>query len=177
MPVEVFEGSERLRWVGYPGTGGAAVAAALGATFVSESGGVLSMNLNGDAWTVPSGSWMVQVYDVGTAAWQAWSLVSASDLAKRVIEVSAPVAPTIRQGAAAVGPLLLNTSATVGVQLSSAMPSAAYAADAVVWTGASLLGALEVTAVSVVDADTVNVTVHNGGLVTLSGSILVTAVG
>lgn len=72
--------------------------------------------------------------------------------------------------------LLLGQSATVAVDIIPAMPNTSYAATAQLVASATVLGSLSITSTSIVDADTVNVTVQNSGLLNLSGvHILVTA--
>lgn len=161
----------------YDGTHTRAVLIAdnLNAELLNDDATIMSMTLDGQTHNIPTGYRLI-VRNDGINPMQPQHTPDADvDYPTRFFELVGP--PTVRHGKAAVGPLLLGTSTTVAVPLSSAMPSADYAADAVVWTGASLLGDLEVTDVVVVNASTVNVTVHNTGLVTLSGAILVTAVG
>ena len=54
------------------------------------------------------------------------------------------------------------------------MPDSSYNAAAQIFGGLNL-GALSVTGVAVVDTNTVNVTIHNSGLLSLGASVLVTA--
>lgn len=74
-----------------------------------------------------------------------------------------------RLGMATVPALLLNQSETVAVQLGSAMPDADYEAHALL---IGSVGSLHITAVAVVDVDTVNVTVQ-AGLAYVAGAQLV----
>lgn len=79
-------------------------------------------------------------------------------------------------GVAPVPLLLASGSTTVAVQLQPAMPDASYTAYASKFAGVSLTD-LNITSVSVVDEDTVNVGVQNVGLITLTGaSVMVHAV-
>lgn len=79
-------------------------------------------------------------------------------------------------GVAPVPTLLLNTETTVAVQIQPAMPDSSYTAYASKFAGISIVD-LSILSVAVVDTDTVNVTVRNVGLVTLTGaSVLVHAV-
>lgn len=71
--------------------------------------------------------------------------------------------------------LLLGTSATVPVDVTPALPNTGYTPHVQLFASASALGSLSITAVSVVDTNTVNVTIQNSGLLNLGGvHILVT---
>jgi hypothetical protein len=89
MAAIVHEGAQKLRWTQYDGSNGADVAAALDAVFVSDVGGVLSFTLNGDGWTMETGQWFVQVWDLSTAVWQAWGRFSSAELANKVMVIPA----------------------------------------------------------------------------------------
>lgn len=84
-------------------------------------------------------------------------------------------AAVLSVGAASVGTVLALATVVVAVPLITAMPSGSYTATAGLFGGLNL-GPLNITAVTVVDADTVNVTVQNTGLLSLGGAhIIVTA--
>jgi len=84
---------------------------------------------------------------------------------------------TAASGIEAVGTLGINASTTVTVTLNAAFADTNFSVAPIVFGGLTVLGKLEVTAVSIVDESHVNVTVHNTGLVSLSGaSVLVQAV-
>lgn len=79
-------------------------------------------------------------------------------------------------GVAPVPPLLASGTANVNVTLQPAMADNTYTAYAFKFAGVSLTD-LDITSVTVVDEDTVTVSVENVGLVTLTGaSVLVHAV-
>lgn len=72
-------------------------------------------------------------------------------------------------------PLLIVGNTTVAVDIIPAMPDTSYTANAQLFASVALLGSLSISSITVVDTDTVNVVVNNGGLVSLTGAnILVT---
>lgn len=190
----------------YDGSNGAAIDAAISpyADFavVSDTGGVLTWNLNGGANnTVATGEWLIYSLDnVGSMSNTQFlrermclplcSDLTATDAAvaaldARVDDLEAGVSTLstivddafIRSmGVAAVPTLLLGGTATVPVQLQPAMSGTSYSAYASKFAGVSLTD-LQINSVTVVDTDTVNVTVENVGLGTITGaSVMVHAI-
>lgn len=77
-------------------------------------------------------------------------------------------------GARTFAAIIASQSANIDVPLIPAMPDTNFTAEALVFGGVNIVD-LNITAVTVIDADTVRVTVQNVGLVSLGGSVLVTA--
>lgn len=162
-------------------------------SIVSEVGGVLTLSCNGDTKILNTNDWLVfdvSGYTVFTNALYLaerdcvaiCSEVAAvqsdvddlaedlSDLATGVSTLSSSVTGAFVRslGVAPVPTLLLGQDTTVAVTLQPAMPDSSYSAYAATFGGVNLAD-LDVTAVSVVDTDTVNVAVDNVGLGTVSG--------
>lgn len=91
-----------------------------------------------------------------------------------------PEPPTqvfIAAGQAVVPSLVATAQTVVAVTIKPAMPDTNYTPCGMLSGSVSLLAALSITAIAVVDASTVNVTVKNTGLLTLVGGLaLVVAV-
>jgi len=108
-------------------------------------------------------------YSTQAAAQTAMETLAAS--------LSSPTSPFNALGIAAIPSLTAGANTTVAVTSKPAYEDTNYVAVASVIGGASLLGALGVTATTIVDEDTVNVTIHNGGLSTVTGGqVLVSSV-
>ena len=184
----------RNRVVTYDGTNSADIDALISDfTITSETGGGLNFTSNGGMWTAETdwniaynGSGIVvdslspsryadEVLELPNFASQQTAfdnLASAvSDLSDQVALVGGNVAAAGIVTFPAIG---ANSNATVAVDINPAMPDSSYSAAAQIFGGINL-GALTVTAVAVVDTNTVNVTIHNGGLLSLGASVLVTA--
>lgn len=184
----------RNRVVTYDGTNSADIDALISDfTIVSETGGVLNFTSNGGMQTAQAGyqifyneigivtdsvspanyaSQVIELPDFAAQQTAFDNLASAvSDLSDQVALVGGNVAAA---GIATFPAIGANSNATVPVDISPAMPDSSYNAAAQIFGGVNL-GALTVTAVAVVDTDTVNVTIHNGGLLSLGASVLVTA--
>lgn len=180
MPTTPINIVLKNKAVQYTGSNSADIAALITNTVtVSEVGGVWTVESpsGSSTWTVNTNDWVcysqnmiVQVCSptVLDFFWDCnASCTDVSGFATGVSVKSVGVAP--------VPTLLLGGSATVAVQLSPAMPDASYTARAYKFAGVSITD-LNITSVTVVDADTVNVGVQNTGLLTLTGaSVLVTA--
>lgn len=182
----------------YTGSNGAAIDAAVSPfidfVLVSESGGVLQWTSNGNPNSATVGDWIL--YNVNGVNWLSSTLfqkewmctalcselattdtavaaldVRVDDLESGVATLSASVAGAFvrAMGVAPVPSLLASGTATVAVQLQPAMPDSSYSAFASKFAGISLTD-LNITSVTVVDADTVDVGVENVGLLTLTGA-------
>lgn len=72
-------------------------------------------------------------------------------------------------------PLLIVGNTTVAVDIIPAMPDTSYTPHAELFASVALLGVLTIGSITVVDANTVNVVVNNGGLISVTGAnVLVT---
>lgn len=198
-PVNIVE---RKHAVQYDGTNSGDIELLFPLTHISETGGVWTFESGGPTWAVNTNDWIVyyQNYVFSTFSPTAFEWFfrcnaecgdlqtqdiqdlqeAVETLEGQVEDLTAEVASlggaSVRSvGIAAVPTLLLGASTTVAVQLSPAMPDSSYTARAFKFAGVSLSD-LNITSVTVVDADTVNVGVQNVGLLTLTGaSVLVTA--
>lgn len=164
-------------------------------TIDSETGGVLSFNSLSSPFTVNTGDWIrytqghvesthpdseFQAFFVRNAIYLDTDHTSLdsdiTDLDDRVTELESTAGTGIRAAGIALAPtLLLSASATVAVDFSPAMPNTSYTPHVQLIASTTALGSLSVTGTTVVDTNTVNVTVQNSGLVNLSGvQLLVT---
>lgn len=194
-PINIVE---RKHAVQYDGSNSADIDDFFPVNTLSEAGGVWTFESppSGPTYVVNTSDWIVFFQNMvfGTFSPGAFDLffscnvtcadidpVVVSELSEAVDDINDAIAalnttPAIRSaGVAAVPTLLLGGSTTVAVQLSPAMPDSSYAARAFKFAGVSLTD-LNITSVTVVDSDTVNVAVSNVGLGTIVGaSVLVTA--
>lgn len=153
-------------------------------TIISESGGVLTLDVNGRQFTVATNGWVFWNAFIADSLsnsqyhseWGCVALCSEMDaVVADLDDVSDDVsllqaAGAVRaMGVAPVPSLVLNATATVAVQLQPAMPSSSYSAYASLFAGISITS-LQINSVTVVDSDTVNVVVQNVGLATLAGA-------
>lgn len=184
----------RNRVVTYDGTNSADIDALISDfTITSETGGVLNFTSNGGMHTARAGyqifynevgivtesvspaNYAIQVLELPDFAAQQTAIdnlaTAVSDLADQVALVGGNIAAAGVVTFPAIG---ANSNATVAVDISPAMPDSSYTAVGQIFGGVNL-GALSITAVAVVDTNTVNVTIHNGGLLSLGASVLVTA--
>lgn len=194
-PVNIVE---RKHAVQYDGSNSADIDDAFPVNTISEAGGVWTFESppSGPTYVVNTNDWIVFLQNMvyGTFSPGAFDLffscnavcedldsAAVEELSEALDELEETVealntSPAVRSvGIAPVPLLLLGASTTVAVQLSPSMPDSSYTARAFKFAGVSLTD-LNITSVTVVDADTVNVGVQNTGLVTLTGtSVLVTA--
>lgn len=127
-----------------------------------------------DEWSAPVNGYFLWRAD-GTMS----SGVSEADFNNKFVKLSDMVNDdvTAASGIAAVGTLAGGASTTVTVTLNAAFSDTSYNVAPIVFGDLTLLGKLEVTSWSIVDESHVNVTVHNTGLLSLSGGkVLVQAV-
>lgn len=179
----------RYQAIQYTGSNSADIDAAIsGLDIVSESGGVLVVEspIGSSQYTVNTNDWVQFtqgqvsfVYDPATFVFYFIPNVVTDDLSSltdRLDDLEASVTSVNAAGVMQAPTLLFGQSTDVDVNIIPAMPSASYDAHAQLFAASTALGSLSITAVSVLDADTVRVTVQNSGLVSLSGvHILVTA--
>jgi len=167
-PVSVTSKFEAAQ---YDGTNGSDIADWLqDATFVSDDGEelVLSMVYGGE-YTVPVNAFVIRQESYGL-----WGHYVGADYTNKWSLI-----PVITQaiGIANVPSLVADATTTVSVTLTASFADSSYNAQAVLVGGVGVLAALEITSVTVTDINTVDVAVHNTGLITLSGAqILVTAI-
>lgn len=148
-----------------------------GVTITSENGGTLT--LNGGAIVLGTNDWIIWNSYLTTSLSNnqyltEWGCVAlCAELEEVVQDVSAAASyGSVRAlGMAAVPTLLVGQDTTVTVQIQPAMPDSGYSAYATTFGGVNLAD-LDVTSVSVVDTDTVDVAVDNVGLGTISGVML-----
>lgn len=142
----------------------------------SEGGGslVLEFDQGGpDTVTITEGQFCAFVPHL--MQFQVWPSGIYGD---RFGDYESALVPSLALSSGSLSTPLLGASAstTLGVPLAPAQPSSAYEVAATLAGSAALLNDLEITAVAIVDADTVNVTVRNNGLVSLGGAtVIVTA--
>lgn len=198
MPSPVFNVSPVAHSIRYTGSNSADIDIQVpNVSIFSEVGGVLTLDINGNHIPVQTGEWIIfnangtnplpnSLYE---AEWVCNAMCSeipdlsaltddVSDLGNDLDTLQTAVTGAFvrAMGTAAVPTLLLGQSTTVAVQLQPAMPDATYSPYASVFGGVNLVG-LNITSVSVVDADTVNVAVNNAGGLTVSGvTVLVHAI-
>lgn len=140
------------------------------ATFVSDNGSLLVFTIDDQTYYVGTTDWLIRSPLPGatperlsdTNYTYAWSDFPAL---------------TLGMGSATVPALTGSGSTNIDVSIAPAMPSGAYGAAACLVGTSALLANLSVTAVAVIDADTVRVTIHNAGLLTLSGAAVVVSAG
>lgn len=159
---------------------------------VSEAGGVLTIESpTGTAWpSVNTNDWIGYTQGVVSSVQSntdynnsfirnaVYTDVSGfaddiSDLQDAVGDLQA--APALMSAGIKECPLLIVGNTTVSVDLIPAMPDTSYTPNAQLFASVALLGSLSITSATVIDTNTVDVVVANGGLVSLTGAnILVT---
>lgn len=147
-------------------------------SFVSESGGVLTLNsLPSGNFTVTTGQWVVSTYGqcqifANEAAWRAIYI----DYATKA-DLGTATMPVTAIGVASVPTLLGATQTTVQVTIRPTLPSTSYSVASAVTGAVNLLASLSVLSTTVVSTSRVDVVVRNTGLLSLTGaSVIVTAV-
>lgn len=160
-------------------------------SIVSETGGVLTVNVNGREFPIPTNGWVYWSVFVADSLSNSqynseWGRVALGveldsvvldldDVSDRVSALE--TAGAVRaMGVAPIPTLLASGTTTVNVQLQPAMADTGYSAYASTFAGVSLAN-LVVNSVTVVDNETVAVSVTNTGLVSLTGaSVMVHAI-
>lgn len=175
----------KLKAIQYTGSNSAEIDAAItNFDIVSETGGVLTFESpTGSSWpSCPTNGW------VGFTQGAVSSVQSNTDynnsfirnavyddLSALATTVDALAAATLLSAGVKECPLLVVGNTTVSVDIIPAMPDSSYTANAQLFASVALLGDLSITSVTVVDTNTVDVVVNNGGLISLTGAnILVT---
>lgn len=141
----------------------------------SETGGVLILEFDqGGPDTVSINEGEFCLFVPHLMQFQVWP---AGIYADRYGNYEDDLLPEIVLSAGSIATPLLGASAstTLGVPVAPAQPSSVYEVTATLAGSAALLNDLEITAVAIVDADTVNVTVRNNGLVSLGGATVIVA--
>lgn len=137
------------RAIQYTGSNSAAIDAAISDfSITSESSGTLNFNSGGNSWSVSTNGWVVFYQGAATQT------LTNSEFTN---EWAVAESPLTSAGWSAVPTIALPGSTTVAVNITPAMPDTSYTPQAVLNAGAP--GTLSITGVSVVDVDTVNVTV------------------
>lgn len=167
--LTVFDGSNQAE---------IATALANDYTFVSLTGGTLTFTVNFNNYSLATGDSVRHAngnffgaFTPSQVTFNFNVLAAAADITAldaRVDDLEA-VSGILSAGITETPTLLLGQSATVAVNLVPAMPDTSYTPSAQLIGPSTALGSLSITAVSIVDVDTVNVTVQNSGLVNLSG--------
>lgn len=170
MPTSPIDIVDRKQAVQYTGTNSADIDGLITQfDITSEVGGVLNFDSAGSSFSANTNDWIVyfqgMVFNTfSPSAFNTFYSCNAlcDDVTGGLQVLSVGVAET---------PLLLaGASAVVAVTLVPAMPDSSFNAYAQLFGAANILASLSITGVSVVDADTVNVTVQNTGLLTLGGA-------
>lgn len=164
---------DRYQAIQYTGSNSAEIDAAISDfTIVSETGGVLTFQSpgGGSNQTASTNDWLR--YTQGTVQ----SVHSPSAFTTFFTVVSVPADLGILAAGIKECPTLSPGNTVVSVDLTTTMPDTSYTPQAQIFAAAGILGSVSITSVDVNDADTVDVTVNNSGLVGLTGArILVTA--
>lgn len=152
---------------------------------ISEVGGVLTIEsptgtaitpINTNDWVRYNQGVVVSVHN--TSSFNNFFVRNAVyddvvDLQDQVDDLMA--ADALLSAGAKEAPLLIVGSTVVAVDVVPALPSSSYTPHAQLFASTAILGPLSITGVAVVDANTVNVTILNGGLVGITGArVLVT---
>lgn len=144
----------------------------------SEGGGTLHFDSGGNSYTVSTNEWVryTQGFVLNTHTQSSLDFLFIRNI---VYDEAVSLITAAGSGLKAAGikeaPLLIVGNTTVAVDLIPAMPNTSYSPLAQLFASTALLGPLSITSVTVVDTDTVNVTINNGGLVGITGArVLVT---
>lgn len=152
-------------------------------TIDSEGGGTLAFTSGGSPYSVSTGEWVRYaqgaVLNTHTTSFLNFAFVRNAiydDVTALQSQVDGLMAAdALLSAGVQEAPLLIVGSTVVSVNLIPAMPDTSYTPHAQLFASTAILGPLSITAVSVVDTDTVNVTILNGGLVGITGArVLVT---
>lgn len=177
----------------YTGSNSAEIDAAITQfDIVSETGGVLTFESpTGSAWpTVSNGDWIgfisgavssVQSNTDHNNSFTRNAIYSdISGFASDITDLQAAVdalesVPALLSAGVKECPLLIVGNTTVAVDLIPALPDTSYTPNVQLFASVALLGVLSIGTVTIVDTNTVNVVVSNGGLVSVTGAnVLVT---
>lgn len=174
MTATSFNIVERRHAVQYDGANSGDIDALFALNTVSEAGGVWTFESppGSSTFTANTNDWIVYAQNMALAT-HTPTAFNTFYSCNAVCEDVEGLASGTSVRAAGVAPIptltVLNPDATVAVQLTPSMPDAGYTASAYTFAGVAL-GDLEVNSVTVVDADTVNVSVSNTGLVSIAGA-------
>lgn len=174
--------TDRFEGIQYTGSNSAEIDATISnLTIVSETGGVLTVQS-------PSGGGSPHVLNTGDwARFTQGAIVSThpdADFTSFYVRnavfddldaVEAALDDVIHSAGVKECPLLIVGNTTVSVDIIPAMPDTSYTPYAQLFASVALLGSLSISSVTVVDTDTVDVVINNGGLISLTGAnVLVT---
>lgn len=176
--------TDRYQAIQYTGGNSATVDAAItDFTIISETGGVLTASSGGNNWTISTNDWVrytqgfvASVHSPAAFATLFLTVASSADLLGLQAQVDAVASDSVSGVGLKESPtLLFGQSANVDVDIHPTQAGDQYTPLPQLVAASSALGSLSITGTSVLDADTVRVTVQNSGLVNLSGvHVLVT---
>lgn len=189
MTSTVFQVADRYDAIQYTGSNKDDLAAVIPQySFVAESGAGLQFQAGAGTWFCPPDGWVVwsprfevvvAQFNDSAAYETAYVVVPGSAALEGINDELEALQTAITDAVQSTGAATFNFgvgNTNVQVPIQPAMPNSSYSPYAQLFGGISL-GALSVTAVTPVDADTVQVTVNNSGLLALGASVLVTVTG
>lgn len=167
---------ERVQAIQYTGSNSAEIDSLItDFVIVSEIAGVLTFTSQGNPYIAMTNDWVRYtqgfVLSTHTPAFLDFAFVRNATYA----DLPATAAEGLLAAGVEEAPLLIVGSTTVAVDIIPAMADTSYTPHAQLFASTAILGPLSITTVSVVDVDTVNVTILNGGLIGITGArVLVT---
>lgn len=173
---------DRYLAVQYDGTNSAEIESLItNLDILSEVGGVLTVESppGSSVFVINTGDWVRYTQGMiisvhSTSAFDNFFIRNAVydevvALQEAVEELETGTDAGVRSVGVREAPLLIVGNNTVAVDIIPAMPDSSYTPQAQLIAAAGPLGSLSITNIAVVDANTVNVTVANSGLISLSG--------
>jgi len=139
----------------------------------SEGGGVLNFDSGGSSYSLPTNDWIrfAQGYVLNTHTTSGLNFIFVRNASyDDLLTFQDAIDESVRAVGVAEAPTLLASQSTVvSVDIVPAMPDSSYTPTAQMFAATGLLGSLSITGTSVVDTNTVNVTVQNSGLISIGG--------
>lgn len=167
---------EKYKAIQYTGSNSTEIDAAITSlTIVSETGGTLTVEspTGGTSWAIATNEW-VRFTQGAIQSKHSNTDFNTFYARNAVYDDLAAVSGVLSAGIKEC-PLLVVGNTTVSVDIVPTMPSSTYTPNAQLFASVTLLADLSISSVSVVDANTVDVVVSNGGSASLTGAnILVT---
>lgn len=169
---------DRVKAIQYTGSNSAEINGLISDfTITSEGAGVLHFDSGGTPFTANTDDWVryTQGYVINVHDTSSLNFLFIRNIVYD--EAVALVSATAGLQSAGVkeAPLLIVGNTTVAVDIIPAMPDTSYTPLAQLFASTAILGPLTIASVTVVDVDTVNVVINNGGLIGISGArVLVT---